>query len=300
MGLPNGGGTGGAIYDGVGYATVCGIFCLSVPHSPSLSLNTVYFFNNNATFGGAIYTSGPSVGTNFSTTNISNSYFATNYGAAIENGGGSSLTIAQSTFTGNSGYPYFFACDIFNGWAGTVQVSNTTFYGGPSSKAPAIWNDGVKGVVEYSTFVGFYPTTEADHGLPSTQLFSGVVAGTSSTTLIASILASYGGYNCPLPSGPSALPIDGGYNIDSGFSCPFSYANFSANGLDPQINLATFGANGGATPTFILPVTSPAVDMIPPGRVDCGKAGTPGVIDQRGVTRPQGPDCDIGSIERVP
>jgi hypothetical protein len=48
--------------------------------------------------------------------------------------------------------------------------------------------------------------------------------------------------------------------------------------------------NGGPTKTHALVAGSPAIDASP-ADADCAPA------DQRGVLRPQGPSCDIGSFE---
>jgi hypothetical protein len=58
--------------------------------------------------------------------------------------------------------------------------------------------------------------------------------------------------------------------------------------IDPKIGrLAT---NGGTTKTHALMLGSPAIDAASDG--ECPAS------DQRGVTRPQGAHCDIGSYER--
>ena len=51
-------------------------------------------------------------------------------------------------------------------------------------------------------------------------------------------------------------------------------------------------ANGGPTATHALLAGSAAIDA-------AGLAGCP-AVDQRGVTRPQGPACDAGAFERRP
>lgn len=50
------------------------------------------------------------------------------------------------------------------------------------------------------------------------------------------------------------------------------------------------GDNGGPTPTMLPQPGSPLLDMIPPA--SCSEP-----TDQRGITRPQGPACDIGAVE---
>lgn len=54
--------------------------------------------------------------------------------------------------------------------------------------------------------------------------------------------------------------------------------------------------NGGPTFTLALLPGSPAIDHIPAD--DCTDVdGNAVTIDQRGVSRPQGPSCDIGAFE---
>jgi hypothetical protein len=50
------------------------------------------------------------------------------------------------------------------------------------------------------------------------------------------------------------------------------------------------GKNGGPTPTHALLIGSPAIDA--------GTAEGCPATDQRGVLRPQGKACDMGSLER--
>ncbi len=61
-------------------------------------------------------------------------------------------------------------------------------------------------------------------------------------------------------------------------------------GKNPQ--LGPLQDNGGPTPTMALAATSPAVDA--------GDDSSCPATDQRGISRPQGPHCDIGAFELVP
>lgn len=54
--------------------------------------------------------------------------------------------------------------------------------------------------------------------------------------------------------------------------------------------------NGGNTATDLPAAGSPAVDAIPPGSCT-DLSGNPVTTDQRGIARPQGSACDIGSVE---
>jgi hypothetical protein len=53
--------------------------------------------------------------------------------------------------------------------------------------------------------------------------------------------------------------------------------------------------NGGPTQTIAIQPRSRAVDAIPLSTLGCGTTVT---TDQRAVTRPQGPRCDVGAFER--
>ena len=57
--------------------------------------------------------------------------------------------------------------------------------------------------------------------------------------------------------------------------------------------LGPLGANGGPTETVPLLTGSPALDRTPAGTCP------PPAVDQRGITRPQGPACDAGAYELV-
>ena len=78
-----------------------------------------------------------------------------------------------------------------------------------------------------------------------------------------------------------------GYNL-VGSSRGCSAANqMSSDLFDVDPMLESLGSNGGATQTHAVVLGSPALDAIP----SCIPA------DQRGVSRPQGPACDIGAFE---
>jgi Right handed beta helix region len=78
-------------------------------------------------------------------------------------------------------------------------------------------------------------------------------------------------------------------NLDSDGSC-----NLTATSDLPDTNpqLGPLQDNGGPTLTMALASGSPAVDH--------GDDTSCPAVDQRGITRPQGPHCDIGAFELVP
>jgi hypothetical protein len=109
------------------------------------------------------------------------------------------------------------------------------------------------------------------------------VGGTATVT--NSIVSGGTPANCAVAPGKGAIN-SGGHNIDSGSTCGFGAAGDQPN-TDPK--LGALGSNGGPTETDALLAGSPAIDA----------AGgcPPPATDQRGVTRPQGPACDVGAFE---
>jgi hypothetical protein len=96
-------------------------------------------------------------------------------------------------------------------------------------------------------------------------------------TLQNTIVAANAPVNC------FAKMIDGGHDI--------SFPETSCPGANVDPRLGPLAANGGPTLTQALLPGSPAIDAVP-----ATGAGCP-ATDQRGVSRPQGPACDIGAFE---
>jgi hypothetical protein len=85
-----------------------------------------------------------------------------------------------------------------------------------------------------------------------------------------------------------------GFNFSDDASCRFTDPTDRENAGDPQLGPLT--DNGGVTRTLLPKPGSPLIDGIPLG--SCQANGAFAIIaDQRGVTRPQGPGCDIGAVE---
>lgn len=95
-----------------------------------------------------------------------------------------------------------------------------------------------------------------------------------------SVVAANPGGNCA-----SAVP-SAGHNIDDASSCGFA-GTADKTGVDAK--LGPLGSHGGVSQTQMPLAGSPAIDAADP-------AACP-PTDQRGVTRPQGGGCDIGSVE---
>ena len=105
----------------------------------------------------------------------------------------------------------------------------------------------------------------------------------SNMSVGGSIVANNSGGNC---FGPV---LDQGYNLESGTDCGFTGTGDLQN-TDPKLDPNGLQNNGGPTQTLALEPDSAAVDQIPTG------SSCP-ATDQRGVSRPQGPACDIGAFE---
>jgi CSLREA domain-containing protein len=175
----------------------------------------------------------------------------------------------QSAFVGNQaergqgGAVYNFDPDAF------LTIENTTLSGNLAGLGGGgIRNDGGNFQIKFATIA-----------LNDSQGING--SGSGEMLIRNSILADNTGGNCA-----GSLPSSVGFNIDSGGSCGF---------IDPSDLVSTapllmpLAMNGGLTPTHALGAASPAIDSSDPDRCD----GT----DQRGIARPQGPNCDRGAFE---
>jgi hypothetical protein len=89
--------------------------------------------------------------------------------------------------------------------------------------------------------------------------------------------------------------VSSGHNIGGDGTCGLTGTGDISN-TNPLLG-STIN-NGGLTPTDLPLFNSPAVDAVPAAY--CTDAyGVSITADQRGVLRPQGPACDIGSVEVI-
>lgn len=101
------------------------------------------------------------------------------------------------------------------------------------------------------------------------------------------------GGDCATASGSSIT--SNGHNLDSDGTCGLSTALGDLINKNPRLGPLALNPPG-TTATRGLIVGSPAIDAGDPGPSDgIGSHCEP--TDQRGVTRPQGPACDIGAFE---
>jgi len=234
--------------------------------------------------GGGIYNDGTLTVTDSTVSDNgfpSRSSFMTE-GAGIYNEG--TLSVVDSTVSGNS--TWGFAGALFNDASGTASIDDSTFannwaYDGGG----AVFN---KGTIDMTASDIVGNTAFGEGG-------SGIDNDGGMQSLAATIVDDYTwGNECTVYSPGTA--VDGGYNIDDDDSCGFSTANHSQSDVDPDVG--PMQNNGGPTPTEAPAVGSPALNQIPVGTMANGTTLCPGT-DQRGDSRPQGSECDIGSVERT-
>jgi CSLREA domain-containing protein len=247
--------------------------------------NSVFSGNSAVNSGGGIY----NLGTGSLT--ITNSHFSGNHtgynGGAINNAG--TAVITKSTFSGNHvtelEYGSVWGGGIYN--SGTLTVTNSTFSAnsastptGGSAYGSAICNGSTLGTVNIknSTFSGNNSNTGD----------GAIYNGAGTVTLYNSIVAYNPGLNC------KGTITNGGNNIDTSTTCGWGSGNGSKSSTDPM--LGPLAENGGPTPTYNLLAGSPAIDS---GNDTVCNADPVSGLDQRGVTRPFGLHCDIGSVEKT-
>ena len=211
-------------------------------------------------------------------------------GGGIFNAG--TLTVTNSTFSGNSADGSGGA--IFNG-VGTLTITNSTFSGNSAGIGGALRNNGIASVTN-STFAGnsairggairhsagfadvLTVISSTFSGNSATDNTAGIANDTAvntfhmSNTIIANSLS---GGDC------NSAPATNVNNLIEDGSC--------SPALSGDPNLGPLQDNGGPTQTMALLSGSPAIDA--------GDDTACPATDQRGITRPQGPHCDIGAFE---
>ena len=249
-------------------------------------LNHLDIISGNADIGGG-------VDNDNSTLLVSNCRFDSNNadsGGAINNNNGT-LTVADCTFYINGAVTYGGA---INNHLGNVDISGSTFFGNFSGEyAGGVFNNVGTITVTNSTFVENHADTLAG-GL---QNYLGTLT-VSNSTLSGNYAPTAGGI---ATGGTLHLMNSIIANSTSGGDCAnFDTIATNINNLiedgtcspavtgDPMLEV--LADNGGPTRTMAIPINSPAFDA--------GDNATCEVTDQRGVSRPQGPHCDIGAFER--
>jgi len=260
---------GGALYcNGAGAKHTC---------DPTLS-NIIFAGNFATSFGGALYADGTDGGD--SSPLVRESTFFGNHadagGAACHDTGASgdgqsSPTYVNDTFTTNNArYGGALYHHIESG-SGSLSLTNSTFHANVSlSGGGAIAEIGIGG----GPLIGVANTIFWGDAGP---------AGSEELIVVADVLPQFVN---------SILMGSGG---SASWNFPFGADN--GGNLDGDPLLGPLQDNGGATPTFLPGIGSPAIDH---GADNVCTVGPAHALDQRGVARPQGTHCDIGSIEVQP
>lgn len=220
------------------------------------------------------------------------------YGGALEAayaGTPGRQVVTGSTLTGNMAV----AGGAIDDGTDTLYVTASTLAGNSATLGGAIEVEGASFVyLLNSTLTGNFATSGTGGAIDTYACGGGVVAYTtiagnssglnlpcSDLMVTGSIIAA----SAPGPNCAGAAPHESaGYNLDTGASCAFAKPT-DLTAADPQ--LGPLAANGGPTMTRAPADGSPAIDHGGTRATGCPAA------DQRGVTRPQGPACDIGAVE---
>ena len=274
----NAGGTG-VIYNLEGTVNIAdSIFSDNVSSNGIFNIRGTVDIANTGFMGDTLASRGRDIYNSHGTVTVSNSAFANDPVGGTANGGGihnfgGTLNVINSTFSGNRAYN---GGAINNENPGAVTVSNSTFHGNKATNLGGgicSQNAGTV-VVTNSTFFG----NEAAGG-------GGVVnVGTSLTFTLKNTIVA----NSPAGNNCFGMITDGGRNL--------SYPDASCPGINADPMLGPLQMNGGPTMTMGLGPGSAAIDA----GDDATCAASPvNNLDQRGVSRPVGPHCDIGAFETI-
>ncbi len=197
-----------------------------------------------------------------------------------------------------------YAADIFN--SGNMTITNSTVSNNVTAST-------VGNIINAGTMTITSCTLASNIGyrrIIGTLVNSGVLS--LSHSLIVNGSSAY--HDSPLVTNTGVV-VSSDYNLfgDSSFTNAQAFMGFApsstdvlatSDGTDPTAFIDVMEAtvdpygntvprladNGGPTPTIALVAGSPAIDA---GAATCVPT------DQRGVTRPQGPACDIGAFEVI-
>jgi hypothetical protein len=181
----------------------------------------------------------------------------------------SNVTFADNTASGWGGGVYGGA--VHN--RGTLAVTGSTFSGNSAGAAGGgLFNYNGDMVISNSTFSG----NSAGAG--------GGTANVDATLTLKNTIVA----NSPLGDNCSGVIDDGGGNL--------SYPDTSCPGANADPALGPLQDNGGPTWTMAPGEDSAAIDA-----ADDATCAAPPInsLDQRGVSRPRGPHCDIGAVEQI-
>ncbi|MGF1470585.1 MAG: choice-of-anchor Q domain-containing protein [Rubrobacteraceae bacterium] len=237
-----------------------------------------------------------------------------NNGGGISNEVGGTVTVDRSTVSGNEadflGGGIENASNSLEGGASTLMVQRSTVSNNRAGNGAGIYSDiedatqedstaivnstisgneasGIGGGVENNsglTTISF--TTITDNTAPENEGAGVATGGDTSTEVGSSIIAANNGTDVNNSFQSEGYNVIGDGAGADDFNGPNDVTGISNPLLGPLAN------NGGFTQTHALQSGSPALNRV--AQSEC----PPPNIDQRGGSRPQGPRCDSGSIEK--
>ncbi len=214
-------------------------------------------------------------GGSMSLTNATISGNSAQGGGGIKNHGSMSLT--KVTISGNNAQG---SGGIDNDTGGSMSLTNVTISGNNAG----VFGGGIASNTESSTSLTNVTISGNNAGVAGGGIFGAIPGGQAPVLQIKNTIVA----NNLLGGDCSSFSITSlGYNLSSDNTCNFVGPGDLVN-TNPL--LGPLQNNGGPTLTYALLPGSPAIDA---GSPDC----PPPATDQRGITRPQGPRCDIGAYE---
>jgi hypothetical protein len=195
---------------------------------------------------------------------------------------GATVTVEASTIEGNT------AGNVGGGirCLGNMTLTNSTLSGNTSIAwygGAAFHTDGVLELLNSTVTANVSPASAPAALFVGTFTAAGATLRLTNTIVAGNTSGCFAGF---FGSGPVVL-ASGGHNVASDATCNLTAAG-DQPGTDPL--LGPLAPNGGPTATHALLAGSPAIDA--------ANAALCPPTDQRGVDRPQGAGCDVGSFER--
>jgi Bacterial Ig-like domain len=228
------------------------------------------------------------------TLTVTNSTFSGNRapdGGGIYNRGGAA-TVNNSTFSDNRanlrGGGIFPDTTFFGE---TTTITNSTISGNiAQTSGGGVYNNDGLTEIEFSTITKNTAPNDQGSGVAS------VGNDRTSTEVLSSIISANTNTDVDFVNDTTNTFVSNGYNLigDGNATGAFNQTGDQTGVADPGLD--PLNSYGGPTQTHRLQSDSPAIDAGPPTDGD-PTACPPPDTDQRGVSRPQGSTCDIGSFE---
>lgn len=253
---------------------------------------------NEARVGGGIYNDGSEIELTEST--LTENMATDDRGGGILNSNNGVMSLTNVTLNQNSS---IYGGGIFNNFSGSISLLNVTLSNNVATQGGGLSNNGTLnftngtisgnsatssagGIYNSGTATLIHVTLSNNTANDGSAIFASSASGGTISLKNTIINGSGPIANCIL----SVAPItSGGFNLSSDNSCGLTQTG-DQQSVDPL--LGPLANNGGVTQTHIPLPESTAING--------GQCVTGVTTDQRGVSRPQGPACDIGAVERQP